>query len=213
VNHTLDMFLTSGLKICGEVELRIHHSLMARAADTAAIKRICAHPQALAQCRGWLDDQFPDVERVAVSSNGEGARRARDELGTAAIGAQAAAEIYGLVLLATEIEDRADNTTRFLVMGRKLLGRSGLDRTTLLVSTNDTDGAGALFRLLEPFVEHQVNMTRIESRPSRKRKWDYVFFIDIEGHVSDAPVSRALAKLESRASLFKVLGSYPRAVL
>jgi len=212
VNHTLDMFLTSGLKICGEVELRIHHSLMGRLSHISSIKRVCAHPQALAQCRGWLDDQIPEVERVAVSSNAEGARRARDERGTAAIASRAAAEIYGLTLLATEIEDSPDNTTRFLVVGRKLFGRSGVDRTTLLVSASGTEDAGTLFRLLEPFAEHHVNMTRIESRPSRKRKWDYVFFIDIEGHVSDDPVAKALAALESRASLFKVLGSYPRAV-
>jgi chorismate mutase / prephenate dehydratase len=116
-------------------------------------------------------------------------------------------------LLANDIEDRADNTTRFLVVGRKLFSASGEDRTTLLVSAADTDDAGALFRLLQPLAEHRVNMTRIESRPSRKRKWDYVFFIDMEGHVSDEPVAKALQALEERASLFKVLGSYPRAVL
>ncbi len=213
VNHTLDMFLNSGLKICGEVELRIHHSLMSRLSRIAEIKRVCAHPQALAQCRAWLDGQLPDVERIPVSSNAEGARRARDERGTAAIAGRAAAEIYGLTVLADEIEDRPDNTTRFLVVGRKLFSSSGADRTTLLVSASDTDGAGALFRLLEPLAQHGVNMTRIESRPSHKRKWDYVFFIDIEGHVSDRPVAQALAALEERASLFKILGSYPRAVL
>jgi chorismate mutase/prephenate dehydratase len=213
VNHTLDMFLNSGLKICGEVELRIHHSLMGRMTGVSDIRRICAHPQALAQCRAWLDGQLPDVERVAVSSNAEGARRARDERGTAAIASRTAAEIYGLTLLANEIEDRPDNTTRFLVVGRKLFSASGCDRTTLLVSASDTDDAGALFRLLEPLAEHRVNMTRIESRPSHKRKWDYVFFIDIEGHVSDPPVAKALAALEERASLYKILGSYPRAVL
>jgi len=213
VNHTLDMFLGSGLKICGEVELRINHHLMGRMTTLPAVKRVCAHPQALAQCRGWLDEQIPEAERVPVSSNAEGARRARDERGTAAIAARAAAEIYGLVILANEIEDQPDNTTRFLVVGRKLFSASGADKTTLLVSTADTDDSGALFRLLEPFAEHRVNMTRIESRPSRKRKWDYVFFIDIEGHVSDPAVAKALAALEQRASLFKVLGSYPRAVL
>jgi chorismate mutase / prephenate dehydratase len=213
VNHTLDMFLGSGLKICGEVELRINHHLMGRMTGLADVKRVCAHPQALAQCRGWLDDQLPDADRVPVSSNAEGARRARDERDTAAIAGRAAAEIYGLHLLANEIEDRPDNTTRFLVIGRKLFSASGIDKTTLLVSARDTDGAGALFRLLEPLAQHQVNMTRIESRPSRKRKWDYVFFIDIEGHVSDPAVAEALAALEKRASLFKVLGSYPRAVL
>ena len=213
VNHTLDMFLTSGLKICGEVELRVSHYLMGKMSGFEDIKRVCAHPQALAQCRGWLDEQLPEVERVGVSSNAEGARRARDERGTAAIAGRTAAEIYSLNLLANEIEDRADNTTRFLVVGRKLFNASGADRTTLLVSTSDTDDSGALFQLLEPLAQHRVNMTRIESRPSRRRKWDYVFFIDIEGHVSDPAVAKALAALESRASLFKVLGSYPRAVL
>jgi len=213
VNHTLDMFLNSSLKICGEVELRINHYLMGRMTSLKAVKRVCAHAQALAQCRGWLDEQLPEAERIAVSSNAEGARRARDERGTAGIAGRAAAEIYGLKLLANEIEDRADNTTRFLVLGRKLFSASGADRTTLLVSAGDTVDAGALFRLLEPLAEHRVNMTRIESRPSHKRKWDYVFFIDIEGHVSDTAVAKALAALEARASLFKVLGSYPRAVI
>jgi chorismate mutase / prephenate dehydratase len=213
VNHTLDMFLRSALKICGEVELRVHHHLMGRMTALADVRRICAHAQALAQCRGWLDEHFPDVERAPVSSNAEGARRARDERGSAAIASHAAAEIYGLNLLANEIEDRSDNTTRFLVIGRKLFSASGADRTTLLVSASGTEDPGALFRLLEPFAEHRINMTRIESRPSHKRKWDYVFFIDVEGHVSDAPLAKALASLEKRASLFKVLGSYPRAVL
>lgn len=213
VNHTLDMFLSSSLKICGEVELRIHHCLMGRMSRLADIKRVCAHSQALAQCRGWLDIEMPDVERVAVPSNAEGARRARDERGSAAIASRAAADIYGLTVLANEIEDRSDNTTRFLVVGRKLFSASGCDRTTLLVSAEDTDDAGALFRLLQPLSEHRVNMTRIESRPSHKRKWDYVFFIDVEGHVSDPSVAKALASLQERASLFKILGSYPRAVL
>jgi chorismate mutase/prephenate dehydratase len=213
VNHTLDMFLGSPLKICGEVEMRIHHHLMGRMSGIPDIKRVCAHPQALAQCRAWLDDHLPDVERVPVASNAEGARRARDERGTAAIAARAAAEIYGLGLLANDIEDRPDNTTRFLVVGRKLFSASGSDKTTLLVSGSATVASGALFRLLEPLAKHKVNMTRIESRPSRKRKWDYVFFIDIEGHISDKAVARALGALERRASLFKVLGSYPRAIL
>ena len=213
VNHTLDMFLGSPLKICGEVELRINHHLMGRMSAITDVRRVCAHVQALAQCRGWLDEHLPDVERVPVSSNAEGARRARDERATAAIASSAAAEIYGLSMLANDIEDRADNTTRFLIVGRKLFNASGADRTTLLVSASKTDDAGALFRLLEPLAEHRINMTRIESRPSRKRKWDYVFFIDIEGHVSDPPVAKALASLEKRASLFKILGSYPRAVL
>jgi chorismate mutase / prephenate dehydratase len=212
VNHTLDRFLSSPLTICGEVELRIHHSVMGKMGSLGRIVRICSHPQALAQCRVWLDEHLPNVERVAVSSNGEGARRARDEQGTAAIAGETAAEVYGLKILAAEIEDRPDNTTRFFVLGRKLFTSSGADRTTLLVSISNTDAPGALQRLLQPLADHRVSMTRIESRPSHKKKWDYVFFIDIEGHADDKHVAKALAELKKRSSLFRILGSYPRAV-
>jgi chorismate mutase/prephenate dehydratase len=213
VTHTLDRLVGSPLHICGEVELRIRHCLMGRMESLAGVARVCAHPQALAQCRQWLDENLPDAERVPVSSNAEGARRARDEQGTAAIAGETAAEVYSLRLLAHEIEDRADNTTRFLVIGRKLLARSGVDKTTLLVSTASTAAPGALYRLLEPLAKNRISMTRIESRPSRRGKWHYVFFIDIEGHVSDKPVALALQSLKSRASLFRVIGSYPRSVL
>lgn len=213
VNHTLDRFLTSPLKICGEVELRIHQHLMGRMEGREQIVRLCAHPQSLAQCRGWLDEHLPDVERVPVSSNAEGARRARDEDGTAALAGDTAAEVYGLRILAAEVEDRADNTTRFLVLGRKLFQPSGDDRTTLIMSGAATDASGALFRLLEPLAKEKINLTRIESRPSGRKKWDYVFFIDLEGHADDPHVAKALASLQKRASLFRVLGSYPRAIL
>jgi chorismate mutase/prephenate dehydratase len=213
VNNTLDMFLTSPLGICSEVELRIHQNLMGRMTSLADVERVCAHPQALAQCRGWLAENLPGVERVPVSSNAEGARRARDEEGTAAIAGSVAAELYGLNMLVPEIEDHADNTTRFLVIGRKSFPPSGEDKTTLLVSGAHTDAPGALFRLLEPFARHEISMTRIESRPSRRRKWDYVFFIDLEGHVSQEPLATALAEIKGRASLCRVLGSYPKAVL
>jgi chorismate mutase/prephenate dehydratase len=213
VNHTLDRFLLSPLKICGEVELRIHHHLMGQMSSIGRILRICSHPQSLAQCRAWLDEHLPNVEQVPVSSNAEGARRARDEKGTAAIAGQTAAEIYGLKVLAAEIEDRSDNTTRFLVLGRKLFTPSGEDRTTLLVSVGHTNAPGALYRLLEPLAKYRISMTRIESRPSHRRKWDYVFFIDFEGHADEPHVAKALAELKRRSSLFRVLGSYPRAVL
>jgi chorismate mutase / prephenate dehydratase len=212
VNHTLDRFIASPLTICGEVELRIHHSVMGKMNSLGRIVRICSHPQALAQCRVWLDEHLPDVERVPVSSNAEGARRARDEQGTAAIAGETAAEVYGLKILAAEIEDRPDNTTRFFVLGRKLFTPSGEDRTTLLVSIGHTDSPGALQRLLQPLADNRVSMTRIESRPSHKKKWDYVFFIDIEGHADDKHVAKALVELKKRASLFRILGSYPRAV-
>jgi chorismate mutase / prephenate dehydratase len=213
VNNTLDMFLTSPLGVCGEVELRVHQNLMGRMASLDDVQRICAHPQALAQCRGWLAEHLQAVERLPVASNAEGARRARDEEGTAAIASAAAAEVYGLNMLVPEIEDRPDNTTRFLVIGRRSFAPSGADKTTLLVSAAHTDAPGALFGLLEPLARNQISMTRIESRPSRRRKWDYVFFIDLEGHVQTEPLATALAQLKPRTSLCRILGSYPKAVL
>jgi len=213
VNHTLDMFPTSPLRVCGEVELRIQQHLMGGMRGLELIRRVCSHQQSLAQCRQWLDEHLPNVERVPVASNAEAARRARDEEGTAAIAGQAAAEVYGLNIMVPDIEDRPDNTTRFLVIGRKLFSPSGKDKTTLLVSTGDTRGSGSLYRLLGPLARHDIVMTRIESRPSRRRKWDYVFFIDVLGHADEAPLKQALEELQQEASLFRVLGSYPCAVL
>lgn len=213
VNHTLDMFLNSPLKICGEVEMRISQHLMGSMDSLDHVLRVSAHPQSLAQCRGWLKEYLPKAELHPASSNAEGARRARDEVGTAAIAGDAAAEVYGLTKLVADIEDRPDNTTRFLVIGRKLLAPSGDDKTSLLLSTRDTDDAGALQKLLAPFAENRINMSRIESRPSRQRKWHYVFFVDIDGHAEDSVVASALGKLRKRAQLFRVLGSYPKAVL
>ncbi len=213
VNNTLDMFLTSPLKIAGEIELRIEQHLLGNMTSHEDIQRVCAHEQSLAQCRGYLREYLPHVELIGMSSNAAGARRARDEDGTAAIGPDVAADVYDLKVMVSNIEDRADNATRFLVVGRKLLAASGNDRTTLLISTDDTaGGAGVLHNLLKPLAEHGVSMTRIESRPSRRRNWDYVFFIDIEGHAGEAPISDALAELEERSSLFKVLGAYPKAI-
>ncbi len=213
VNNTLDMFLTSPLKIAGEIELRIEQHLMAREKGLEKIERICAHEQSLAQCRGWIRENLPHVELVGMSSNAAGARRARDEEGTAAIGPEVAADVYELEILVNNIEDRPDNATRFLVIGRDLLASSGDDKTTLLISTSDTaGGAGVLHQLLQPLATHGVSMTRIESRPSRRKNWDYVFFLDIEGHAEQSPVSDALAELERDASLFKVLGAYPKAI-
>ena len=169
--------------------------------------------QALAQCRGWLREFMRDVELIGVSSNAVGARRARDEQGTAAIGGDTAAEVYGLNVLVNNIEDSADNATRFLVIGRGLLAASGDDKTTILVSASHTDRrAGVLHTLLEPFADKGVNMTRIESRPSRKKNWDYVFFFDLDGHAEESPLAEALAELQERSSLFRILGAYPKAV-
>jgi chorismate mutase/prephenate dehydratase len=213
VNNTLDMFLTSPLKIAGEIELRIEQHLLGTMAGLDNIERICAHEQSLAQCRGWLREYLPHVELIGMSSNAAGARRARDEDGTAAIGPEVAADVYDLKMLVNSIEDRSDNSTRFLVVGRNLLEPSGSDKTTILVSTSGTGGgAGVLHQLLQPLADHNIVMTFIESRPSRRKNWDYVFFIDIEGHANEAPVSDALAVLEKASSLFRVLGAYPKAV-
>lgn len=213
VNNTLDMFLTSPLKIGGEIELRIEQHLLGNEKGLDRIERICAHEQSLAQCRGWLREHLPHVELIGMSSNAAGARRARDEDGTAAIGPDAAADVYDLEILVNNIEDRPDNATRFLVVGRDLLAPSGDDKTTILVSTSDTaSGAGVLFNLLKPLADHNVSMTRIESRPSRRKNWDYVFFIDLEGHAEVSPVAEALAELKERSSLFRILGAYPKAI-
>jgi chorismate mutase/prephenate dehydratase len=213
INHTLDMFLTSPLKICGEVELRIRQHLMGRMDDLKQVRRVCSHPQSLAQCRAWLAQYLPGIEQIPASSNAEAARRARDEDGTAAIAGDAAVEVYDLGVLVANLEDHADNTTRFLVIGHTLFPPSGDDRSTVMVSSSGTEGPGVLHELLDPLAQHGVSMTRIESRPSRRRKWDYVFFIDVAGHVEDENVRAALAEIESRASLFRVLGAYPRAVV
>jgi chorismate mutase/prephenate dehydratase len=213
VNNTLDMFISSPLKICGEIELRIHQHLLGQMHALENIRRICSHQQSLAQCRRWLDEHLPGIERIPVGSNAEAARRARDEDGTAAIAGQAAAEVYGLNVLFPDIEDTEDNTTRFLVIGRKLFAASGSDKTTLLLSAGDTQSPGTLHRLLEPLARNNISMTRIESRPSRRRKWDYLFFIDVVGHADEPPLKHALDDLKKQSSLFRVLGSYPCAVL
>lgn len=211
VTHTLDMFLHSDLRICAEVELRIHQHLLTRARGLGGIERVYAHPQSLAQCRHWLDGHLPGVERIPLSSNAEAARRVRSAPDAAAIAGRHAAEVYGLPVLFADIEDHSDNTTRFLVLGRGLLPPSGDDKTTLLVAGHD--GPGALHGLLEPFARHGVNLNRIESRPSRQGKWDYVFFIDVDGHIESPALATARTDLEAAARVVKVLGSYPRAVL
>jgi chorismate mutase/prephenate dehydratase len=211
VNHTLDMLIGSPLKIVGEVELRIHHNLMGNVGSLAEVKRIYSHAQSLAQCREWLDAKLTGVERVDLSSNAEAARRAAAEPGAAAVAGEMAAERYGLPVLARNIEDNPNNTTRFLILGHDEVPPSGDDKTTLLVAARNKPGA--LFQLLEPLARGGVSMTRIESRPSRQAMWEYVFFFDIDGHRQDPSVAAALRELEDNASLFKVLGSFPKAVL
>lgn len=211
INHTLDMFMSSPLRICGEVELRIHHHLLAKDEEWAVAEKIVSHQQSLAQCREWLDANYPSVEREAVASNAEAARIASQNPGVLAIASESAARIYGLKTVAANIEDKPDNTTRFLVIGKLDAGLSGSDKTTLLVSGKNR--AGSLYRLLTPLARGKINMTRIESRPSRRTQWEYVFFIDVDGHIKDRRVARALKGLEAESAFYKWLGSYPKAVL
>lgn len=173
VSHTLDMFLRSPLQIAGEVSLRIHHHLMSREAGLGAIRTVFSHQQSLAQCRGWLDRYLPSAKQVAVGSNAEAARVAAAQAGAAAVAGEAAAEIYGLGLLASRIEDEPGNTTRFLVIAREDSAASGRDKTSLLLSCRNE--SGGLHRLLSPLAQHRISMTRIESRPSKRGIWDYVF--------------------------------------
>jgi chorismate mutase/prephenate dehydratase len=212
VNHTLDNFQDSSLKICGEVELRIHHHLLIGAnTKKEHITRIYSHAQSLAQCRKWLDSHYAGVERVAVSSNAEAAKRVNSEWNSAAIAGDMAADLYGLEKLATKIEDRPDNSTRFLIIGTQDTPPSGQDKTSIIASVRNQPGA--LHDLLEPFHRAQVDLTRVETRPSRMGKWSYVFFIDFEGHAEDEKVSALLAELSPKVAELKLLGSYPKAVL
>jgi len=212
VSHTLDLFVASPLKICGEVTLPIHHHLLSGSARLADVRRVYAHAQSFAQARKWLDSKLANVERQAVSSNAEAARIVADEAGAAAIAGKAAAQLYGLQVLASNIEDDPGNTTRFLVIGCDSVPPSGDDLTSLLLSSpHARTRPGALYSLLLPFADAGVNLTRIESRPTRRMNWDYHFFIDLEGHAEDAGVRRALERIEGTGAMVKILGSYPRA--
>jgi chorismate mutase/prephenate dehydratase len=210
ISHTLDTFLNSPLRICGEVTLRIRHNLLSRETQMSVIGKIYSHAQSLAQCRGWLDLHLPGVERIAVGSNAEAAKLAAAEAGAAAIAGDAAADLYQLRTLVASIEDEPGNTTRFLVIGKQDAAPSGDDKTSLMFSTQNR--AGGLHAMLSPFARHGISMTRIESRPSRRGQWDYVFFVDVDGHREDENLHLALQELEQVASQFKILGSYPKAV-
>lgn len=208
VGHTLDMFVSSGLSICGEVELPIHHCLMGQSDDMEVIAKIYSHQQSFAQCRHWLDANLPRVPRETASSNGEAARLASAEPGAAAIAGEAAAADYDLRVLAANIEDEPGNRTRFVVLGRQSVGATGKDKTSVLFSTKDRPGA--LYELLQAFKKRDINMTRIESRPSRRGTWSYVFYVDFEGHAENPNVQAALAELAELAPFYKCLGSYPQ---
>jgi chorismate mutase / prephenate dehydratase len=210
IGHNLDLLLLTPARVCGEVALQVHQCLMSRQADRNAIKRVYSHPQSLGQCRNWLNANLPHAERIAVSSNSEAARLAAAEPDSAAVAGATAAERYGVPVVAENIEDDPRNTTRFLVIGDQEVAPSGRDKTSLVLSAPNRPGA--VHDLLTPLAEHHVSMTKLESRPARSGLWEYVFYVDIEGHRLDKNVAAALAKLQKAAAFVKVLGSYPAAV-
>ncbi len=212
VNHTLDNFMQSGLKICGEVELPINlHLLVNKDSKAEQITKICAHQQALAQSRNWLDRHWPHVEKVAVGSNGLAAKMAKEDPSIAAIAGSMAVELYDLATLSENIQDLSNNTTRFLIVGREAVGPSGDDKTSVIVSTHNKPGA--LYRLLGSFERENIMLTRIDTRPSRTENWAYVFFMEFEGHQEEPVIQKILEELKEQSIVLKPLGSYPKAAL
>ena len=210
IGRTLDLLLSTQLKICGEVLLPVHQNLLSKGDDISAVRRIFSHAQSLAQCNRWLALHCPGAQRVAVTSNAEAAKLAQEDLGSAAIAGRSAATHYSLAVLAENIEDEPNNTTRFVVISSQEIAPSGRDKTSLVLSTRNVPGA--IHEMLAPLAKNRVSMTRLESRPSRTGLWEYVFFLDMEGHQSETHVARALTEMRELAAFLKILGSYPVAV-
>ncbi len=206
VTHTLDMFVDSELKIVSQIVLKVQQCLMSNT-SRPRIKKLYVHPQSLAQCRGWIQNHLSHAELIETSSNARSAELAAREKGAAAIGGLLAAQKYRLEILEQDIQDNAANATRFLVLGRQCGQPTGKDRTSLIVSMNDR--VGALHQVLATFRRHRINLTKIESRPSKRKAWQYLFFIDCDGHTQDPRVAKAVAQLEQQCRYVKVLGSYP----
>ena len=208
VTHTLDMFADSDLKIVAQIILPISHCLVSRT-PRAKIKRLYVHPQTLAQCRAWVQKNYPQAELIETSSNARSAELAAKDKTAAALAGVLAAEKYGLPILDHDIQDNAANATRFLVLGRQCSPPTGRDRTSLMLSIRDQ--VGALHQALAPFRRYRLNMTKIESRPSKRKVWEYFFFVDCDGHMNDKRVAKAITLLEHQCHFVKVLGSYPNA--
>jgi chorismate mutase/prephenate dehydratase len=209
VSHTLDMFMESELKINAEVMLEIHHYLLSRTGRLDDIKKVYSHPQPIAQCRNWLADSLPNVPVVDVASTAVAAQIVSEDYTAAAIASELAATMYDLKVVRERIEDQMNNFTRFLVIGKKLADKSGDDKTSLMFSVKDE--VGILYRMLEPFAKRSINLSKIESRPLKKKAWEYIFFLDLVGHISEQDVADAVHELKGCCQFVKVLGSYPRA--
>jgi len=207
VNYTFDMFVNSDLKICSEIYLEISHNLLSRLRDIKKIKKVYSHPQVFAQCRRWIEKNIPRAELIEVSSTSKAAERSAGEKNAACIASLMAAGHYGLRALARCIEDTAHNVTRFLIIGRDSAKPTGNDKTSIMFSIKDK--VGALHDMLVPFKKNKINLTKIESRPSRLKAWEYYFFMDLEGHSSGKKVKKALKELAKNCAYLKVLGSYP----
>jgi chorismate mutase/prephenate dehydratase len=208
VNHTLDMFIDSNLLIYGEVLQEVSHHLLSQNDRLADIKKLYSHPHAIAQCRNWLEANLPSVPVVEVASTARAAEMCADDASAAAIASELAGQLYGLKVLKPRIEDNVNNFTRFLVLSQQPPERTGRDKTSVMISVKDR--VGALYDLLRPFASHGINMTKIESRPSRRKAWEYLFFVDVEGHVEEDRVRKALEEVKSRVLFLKILGSYPQ---
>jgi chorismate mutase/prephenate dehydratase len=207
VNHTLDMFVDSNLLVYGEVLQEVSHHLLSKADRIEELKRIHSHPHAFAQCRHWLETNLPQVPLIDAPSTARAAELCVDDPTAGAIASELAAQIYGLKVLKSRIEDNLNNFTRFLILAKKPPERTGRDKTSVMLSVKDR--VGALYDLLRPFASHGLNMTKIESRPSRRKAWEYIFFVDIEGHMEEERVKKALEEVKGRCLFMKVLGSYP----
>ncbi len=206
VSHSLDMFIDSDLKICSEVLFEVSHYLMSNS-NKKEIKRIYSKAEVFGQCRNWLEAHLHGVEQIATASTTAAAQRAQKEDASAAIGSKLAATLYNLPVVAQDIQDSAQNVTRFLVIARQIPKPTGHDKTSIIVSIKDK--VGALYEMLSPIRKYKINMTKIESRPSKKKAWDYYFYIDLEGHVETLKVKKMLNEMESKVKFVKVLGSYP----
>lgn len=211
VNYTLDMFLESDLRIVGEIVIPIRLHLLSTCTDISQIKKVFSHRQALAQCRMWLEKNMPWVDLIETESTARACEIALEEEASSAIASEVAAYTYHLHVLAENIQDNPNNYTRFLVIGKRSMKKTGKDKTSLIFAVKDEPGA--LYRALESFYLYNVNLTKIESRPSKKKAWDYVFFVDLEGHTDDEHVREAIELLKSRTQMVKLLGSYPRALI
>ncbi|MDI6761954.1 MAG: prephenate dehydratase [Thermodesulfobacteriota bacterium] len=208
VNQTLDMFIGSEVKIWGEIMVQISHDLLSKSGRCQDIRKIVSHPSALAQCREWLRKNFPEVEKVETASTAKAAQLAVQDKAVAAVAGSLAARLYGLKVIESKIEDHLQNYTRFLILSHQFREKTGRDRTSILFSIPHSPGS--LFRVLKPFDERKINLTKIESRPVKNKPWEYIFFLDFEGHVSDAHIHETLKEMEDKVLFMKFLGSYPR---